>query len=222
MHIHRKKQPYTKFYQLNGHILQQVTETPYLGLTIRDDLQWQSHINKICSKANSTLGFIRRNLKHCHSKFKETAYIALVRSLLEYSCAVWDPHLEKDIEKLEKVQRNAARFIKNDYTRKSSVTSMMNDMNWKPLHQRRRETRLILFYKIVNNLVAIPPENHITENKRNLRNTHNKQYLHKKVNIEPYKNSFFPRTILDWNSLSKTEVDCQSLGQFKAVLQRNN
>ena len=75
MHIHRKKQPYTKFYQLNGHILQQVTETPYLGLTIRDDLQWSSHINKICTKANSTLGFIRRNLKHCHSKFKETAYI---------------------------------------------------------------------------------------------------------------------------------------------------
>ena len=221
MHIHWSKSPYTKFYQLNNHILQQVSENPYLGLTIRDDLQWSSHINRICTKANSSLGFIRRNLKHCHSKFKETAYISLVRSLLEYSCSVWDPYHEKDIEKIEKVQRNAARFVKSDYTRQSSVSSMMRDLNWKPLHLRRRESRLVLFYKIVNNLVAIPPENHLVENKRNLRNTHNKQFLHKRVHVDPYKYSFFPKTIIEWNSLEEQEVNCLSLGQFKAVLQRN-
>ena len=97
-------------------------------------MQWSSHINKICDKANSSLGFIRRNLKHCHVKFRETAYISLVRSVLEYSCSVWDPYHEKDIAKLEKVQRKAARFVKNDYTRQSSVTSIMQDLNLKPLH----------------------------------------------------------------------------------------
>ena len=154
-------------------------------------------------------------------KFKETAYISLVRSVLEYSCSVWDPYHEKDIAKLEKVQRNAARFVKNDYTRQSSVTSIMQDLNWKPLHLRRRESRLVLFYKIVNNLVAIPPENHLIKNQRNLRNTHNQQYEHKRVQIDPFKFSYFPRTIIDWNSLSKQEVACQSLGKFKAVMQRS-
>ena len=57
MSIHRSKKPLTKFYQLNGHILQKVSENPYLGLIIRDDLQWSSHIAKTCPKANSTLGF---------------------------------------------------------------------------------------------------------------------------------------------------------------------
>ena len=98
---------------------------------------------------------------------------------------------------------------------------MMNELGWKPLQHRRREMRLILFYKIVNNLVAIPPEHNLVKNQRTLRNTHNKQYLHKRVNIDPYKYSYFPRTIIEWNSLSKQEVDCQSLGQFKAVLQRS-
>ena len=98
---------------------------------------------------------------------------------------------------------------------------MMRDLNWKPLHLRRRESRLVLFYKIVNNLVAIPPENHLIENKRNLRNTHNKQFLHKRVHVDPYKYSFFPKTIIEWNSLEEQEVNCLSLGQFKAVLQRN-
>ena len=158
----------------------------------------------------------------CHHKFKETAYISLVRSLLEYSCSVWDPYHEGDISRIEKVQRNAARFVKNDYTRQSSVTAMMKDLNWKPLQHRRRESRLILFYKIVNHLVAIPPEHHIVKNQRISRNSHSQQYLHKRVNIDPYKYSYFPRTIIEWNSLlSEQEVNCPSLGQFRAVIQRS-
>ena len=33
---------------------------------------------------------------------------------LEYSSVVWDLHLQKDIDKLEKTQRQAARFITGD------------------------------------------------------------------------------------------------------------
>ena len=51
------------FYQLDNNILQQVSSNPYLGLTISEDLKWKTHINNISKKANSTLGFIRRNLK---------------------------------------------------------------------------------------------------------------------------------------------------------------
>ena len=69
------------------------------------------YINKITSKANSTLGFLWRNLKACPPKLRETAYFSLVRSSLEYSSAVWDPFRQKDIDKLENLQRAAARFV---------------------------------------------------------------------------------------------------------------
>ena len=218
MSIHRSQQPLTKYYSLDNHILQQVNENPYLGLTFSKDLQWSPHINKICSKANSTLGFIRRNLRKCNEAFKETAYIALVRSVLEYSCTVWDPHLDKDINQLERIQRNAARFIKNDYSRHSSVTSLMKALKWQPLHTRRKEKRLILMFKIINNLVAIPPDN-LQFNQRPHRNKHNKQILVKQSNVDSYKFSFTPRTIIDWNNLAQREVDCQTVNSFKAVLQ---
>jgi hypothetical protein len=39
----------------------------YLGVTISDDLKWESHIN-ICGKANKTLGFLRRNLIPRHDR----------------------------------------------------------------------------------------------------------------------------------------------------------
>ncbi|XP_053398165.1 uncharacterized protein LOC128556626 [Mercenaria mercenaria] len=126
MSIHRSKKPFTFNYSLDNHILEHVKENPYLGITISDNLKWATHINKICNRANSTLGFIRRNLKNCNKQFKETAYISLVRSVLDYSSTVWDPYLSKDITRIENIQRRAARFVQNDYRRTSSVSQMMN------------------------------------------------------------------------------------------------
>ncbi|VDI25149.1 Hypothetical predicted protein, partial [Mytilus galloprovincialis] len=54
-----------RFYTLNGHILQQVQSNPYLGVQILEDLKWSTHITNVAKKANSTLGFLRRNLRYC-------------------------------------------------------------------------------------------------------------------------------------------------------------
>ena len=106
-----------KFSELDKRILQQVPENPYLGISISEDLKWTSHINKISRKANSTLGFLRRNLKHCPENCRKTTCLALIRSSLEYISVAWDPHIQKDIEKLEKIQRQAARFIERSRLR---------------------------------------------------------------------------------------------------------
>ena len=107
-----------------------------------------------------------------------------LRSVLEYSCSVWDPHLDKDISQVEKIQRSAARFVKNNYSRYSSLTEMMKELNWKPLHTRRRENRLALMFKIINNLVAIPADNYISFNTRETRNKHSMQIKVKSPNID--------------------------------------
>ena len=74
----------THFYSLNNHILKQVEENPYLGLTLTENLKWSSHITKVTKKANSTIGFLRRNLKSCPLDCRKSAYISLVRSELDY------------------------------------------------------------------------------------------------------------------------------------------
>ena len=102
-------------YNLNNTVLKQVSENPYLGVLLSEDLGWSKHIAKTASKASSALGFVRRNLKHCPESCRKTAYIALVRSVLEYGAVVWDPYLQKDIDKLERIQRIGARFITGDY-----------------------------------------------------------------------------------------------------------
>ena len=53
---------------------------------------------------------------------KSTAYLSLIRPVLEYSSPVWDPYLLADIQSIEKVQRYAAQWVSCDYS--NSVTSI--------------------------------------------------------------------------------------------------
>ena len=70
---------------------------------------------------------MRRNFWNCPREIKEITYKSIVRPKLEYASAAWDPYLKKDIAKVEKVQRKAARFCTGNYKQTASVT----DMIWK-------------------------------------------------------------------------------------------
>ena len=54
------------------------------------------------------------------------------------------------------IQRKAARFVFNDYSRHSSVTVMLNELDWKSLEKQRDDSILIMFPKIINQYVGIP------------------------------------------------------------------
>ena len=64
MSIHRSKLPCSSHYVLDNHILKQVDEKRYLGVTIHQNLSWASHINKFLDKVNSVFGFIQRNREY--------------------------------------------------------------------------------------------------------------------------------------------------------------
>ena len=64
-------------------------------------------------KANRLLGFLRKNLHHCSSDLKETAYKQLILSCLGYCAAIWDPFYHNLIYQLEMIQHRAARFVLN-------------------------------------------------------------------------------------------------------------
>jgi hypothetical protein len=232
------------FYQLDNTILKEVPANPYLGVMISNDLKWNVHINNICNKASSTLGFVRRNIQNCPIQTRRAAYLTLVRPQLEYAAAVWDPYTSKEIEKLEKVQRRAARFVSRDYKSRETgcVTKMLQEHNLPPLQQRRKEIRLALFYKIANgSLPGLPAAEYLTptRNKRLIKATrfdgcvsrnvvenhqtrHSRCFQTPRGTSEVFRNSFLPRTTCEWNSLEEAQVNCSTLDGFKISLQRRN
>jgi hypothetical protein len=58
------------------------------------------------------------------------------------------------------VQRRASRYVVNRYHNTSSVTSILEELKWPTLEERRKRARLVLMYKIVNDLVKIDSYNH--------------------------------------------------------------
>ena len=92
------------------------------------DLKWHEHISNICLKATRTLNFVQRITYCCSQEAKNLAYLSLVRPNMEYAAAAWDPHMAKDIQQLERVQRCAARFVKKDYRYTISVTALLDEL----------------------------------------------------------------------------------------------
>ena len=46
----------------------------------------------IMKKANSMIGFLKRNQKMANKCSKISGYLAIVKHYLEYWCMVWNPH----------------------------------------------------------------------------------------------------------------------------------
>ena len=96
---------------LEGTDLENVESIKCLGVTITSDLRWNTHVSNVCTKANRSLGFLRRNLYSCPQEVKKAAYKGLVRPVLDYDSSAWDPPDVVLQEELESVQKRAARFL---------------------------------------------------------------------------------------------------------------
>ena len=72
-----------------------VNNSKYLGITINNRFTWQDHINSTATKASKVFAFLRRNLHDCSIKVRSASCTIMVRPILKYSAAVWDPYLEK-------------------------------------------------------------------------------------------------------------------------------
>ena len=179
-------------YSIQDTLVKEVTQARYLGVTLNSKLTWSDHIVNITGKASSVYGFICCNFNNCPVKTKSALYKSMVRPILEYASNVWSPHYNKDIQRIEAVQRRAARFTVNCYSRYQSVSSMLVKLNWPTLEERRNDLKLIMMYKIVHGLVHIQlvlPVIHSFSN-GTIRG-HNNRFLQPATRTEVYKYSFF-------------------------------
>ena len=109
----------------------------------------------------------------------------ILRPIAEYASPVSSPHTNRDVIKIDQVQKNAARFVKNDYNPYTSTSALVSSLGWVSLEHRRLLAQASLFYKIRNRLVNISFHFCIQENHRATR--------FNLSNVLTYSYSFFPR-----------------------------
>ena len=159
-------------------------------------------------------------LKGSPKDLKRLAYISMVRSSLEDASVIWDPHQSNHKSLLEKTQRKAARWICSNFQQQSSVTQMLKSLNLEPLEERRRISRLVFLYKILNGKVAVPADElGITRNPRAPRGLVTQDKLHvPRCNTTDLQQHFVARTIPQWNRLSNFITSADSVPLFKSRL----
>ncbi len=207
--ITNKRDPETYSYMMNNQIINRVSSTKYLGITIT-----HKHCDIICGKANSILGLLRRILGECNAAVKSKAYASLVRPQREYASTAWNPYTKRNINKIEMVQCRAARFVFNNYSRASHVSSMIDRLGWDNLQQQRLLHQATMFYKIHQGLIGISFPDDVCSLTRASRLPNICPYHQIQSCVNVYKFSFYPRTIVTWNHIPFNNL-CQSTLSFK-------
>ena len=121
-----------------------------------------------------------------------------------------------NINKIEMVQRRAARFVFNDYSRASHVSPMIDHLGWDNLQQRRLLHQATMFYKIHQGLVGISLPDDVCPLTRASRLPNICPYRQIQSCVNVYKFSFYPRTIVTWNHIPFNNL-CQSTPSFKTL-----
>jgi len=120
-----------------------------LGIYVTKDLKSQEQRVQTAKKAWSVLGMVKRHFKVIDKEDFMVLYKTYIRPHLEYQYCVqiWSPHLKKDIECLERIQRRPTKLVKG--LKQKSYQEWLKILGLHSLQQRRLRGDLIETYKIL-------------------------------------------------------------------------
>ena len=105
------------------------------------------------------------------------------------------------------VQRKAAHFVFNPFARNSSVTALLERLNWTTLESRRNHAKVTMFHKIINYMTFLTTYNH-----------HLQQHTAIIRGLSPESTlTISPFLIRMWNSLPIKVVTVENVDDFKTT-----
>lgn len=124
-------------------------------------------------------------------------------------------------QRIRNVQRKAARFATSNYTREpGTVTTILQNLGWQTLENRRKMARLTLFYKSINVEAAVNIPPYLTKPTTRTRQYHSQRFSRLSTSTDTYKYSFIPRSISDLNNLPPEVILSPSVDSFREGLQK--
>ena len=119
------------------------------------------------------------------------------------------------MEKLNSVQYSAALAI-TGACRGKSRKKLYHELGWESLNLRRWSRRLVMSYKIVNNITPEYKRHHIPQLQRSMYSLREQRVIWQiKARTERFKNSFYPNCLNEWDKLLPEATQAPSLSAFK-------
>ena len=198
-------------------VIKIVPNHQHLGVTLSSNLSWGEHVMTIYGKASKTLNLLKGLTLKMNRDTLVVLYKCLIRPKMEYADVVWDGCSDGLNDLLESVQYEAAKLV-TGAMKGTSQRKLLDELAWEELKTRRSVHKLVLFFKIVNNLVPryltdLLPATSQQRSGLSLRSAVNLTLFPCKT--DRFKRSFFPDSTGLWNALDNVIRDSDSLNTFK-------
>ena len=200
-------------YEMGGTILSKTVKEKDLGVTMNANMKVSEQCRIAASKGNQVLGMIRRNITYKEKSLIIPLYKAIVRPHLEYCIQAWNPHLRKDVDMFEKIQRRATKLIPE--LRDLTYEERLKECGLTTLETRRLRGDQIEVFKILNGYENIDSNIFFEIKESKITRGHNYTLVKKQSRLDVRKYSFSQRTINVWNNLSTDCVHASSVNMFK-------
>ena len=215
--LHLGKQPSPSVYSLDNTEIQASNFINDLGVDIDSCLKFDHHISRIIARAYQRINLMFRGFVTRDPTFLKQCYVTYVRPILEYCSSVWSPHLLKDVDALERVQKYFTRRV---YGLKSfEYKERLFILNLESLEMRRLISDLGMYFKIVHKLIDLDFDDFFNWSPSGLvTRGHSLKLELKKWQSDIYKFSFANRCIRCWNSLPADVVNSSSVNIFMSKI----
>ena len=211
MHYGRKNSRY--MYHVNGNIIDTCTFYKDLGVIVTDDLKPTKQIDKCITKANAMLGLIKRTFSFIDEEIFLRCFKTFVRPILEYGQQAWAPHLEKDIEILEKVQRRATKLVHS--LKDLPYEERLDKLQLFSLKRRRERGDMIFMYKLFNGHINIDPKKLFAMHSDDRTRGHCFKIKTPRIYTDNRRYYFTTRVVGPWNNLPNYGIYSNSIPEFK-------
>ena len=215
MHIGRRNNGYE--YKMGSQTLTVTCEEKDLGVLVTPNLKPSAQVAKAAASANSMLGRIKRTFTCLDDTTLPALYKALVRPRMEFAIQAWSPYLQKDVKKLERVQRRATKLIPG--LAHLTYENRLLHLNLTTLEKRRRRGDLLETFKIIKGLDKVMATGNFLkrDTTKYSHRTRGHTFKLSKPHHRTWKRSqfFSSRIVSAWNQLPEDIVNSRSLNTFK-------
>ena len=184
-----------------------------LGLHVDKKLSFHQHVSQTVTKANRTLGLMKRTFVSRDNTVIKRLYTTMVRPILEYGNAPRTHQFAGDIDKLERVQRRATKMCRD--IRDLSYEMRLKKLDLPSLYYRRQRGDMIQTFKILTGKDQIDQDKLLPLSHTTRTRGHNLKLGKQQGRLNVRKHSFGLRVVNDWNALPDWVIEAKDINQFK-------